>query len=106
MTKSLGNVLIRADLNVPIENEKIADNFRIKQALSSIEQIKNFSKTITFTSHLGRPNGFDLNFSLESIAEEMKKILDEDVVFINDDIRKLSLTFHSQYASKIYVLEN
>ena len=106
MTKSLGNVLIRADLNVPITNGKIADNFRIKQALSSIEQIKNFSKTITFTSHLGRPNGFDLNFSLEPIAEEMKKILDEDVVFINDDIRKLSLNFHSQYASKIYVLEN
>ena len=106
MTKSLGNVLIRADLNVPITNGKIADNFRIKQALSSIEQIKNFSKTITFTSHLGRPNGFDLNFSLEPIAEEMKKILDEDVVFINDDIRNLSLTFHSQYASKIYVLEN
>ena len=106
MTKSLGNVLIRADLNVPITNGKIADNFRIKQALSSIEQIKNFSKTITFTSHLGRPNGFDLNFSLEPVAEEIKKILDEDVVFINDDIRKLSLTFHSQYASKIYVLEN
>ena len=106
MTKSLGNVLIRADLNVPITNGKIADNFRIKQALSSIEQIKNFSKTITFTSHLGRPRGSDLNFSLEPIAEEMKKILDEDVVFINDDIRKLSLTFHSQYASKIYVLEN
>ena len=92
MTKSLGNVLIRADLNVPITNGKIADNFRIKQALSSIEQIKNISKTITFTSHLGRPNGFDLNFSLEPIAEEMKKILDEDVVFINDDIRKLSLS--------------
>jgi len=44
VTKSLGNVLIRADLNVPITNGKIADNFRIKQALSSIEQIKNFSK--------------------------------------------------------------
>ena len=106
MTNNLGNVLIRSDLNVPISNGKITDNFRIKQALSSIEQIKNISETITFSSHLGRPNGFDLNFSLESIAEEMKKILDEDVVFINDDIRKLSLTFHSQYASKIYVLEN
>ena len=106
MTNNLGNVLIRSDLNVPISNGKITDNFRIKQALSSIEQIKNISETITFSSHLGRPNGFDLNFSLEPIAEEMKKILDEDVVFINDDIRNLSLTFHSQYASKIYVLEN
>ena len=72
MTKSLGNVLIRADLNVPITNGKIADNFRIKQALSSIEQIKNFSKTITFTSHLGRPNGFDLNFSFLETNYEIK----------------------------------
>ena len=48
MTNNLGNVLIRSDLNVPISNGKITDNFRIKQALSSIEQIKNISETITF----------------------------------------------------------
>ena len=106
MTKSLGNVLIRADLNVPITNGKIADNFRIKQALSSIEQLKNISETITFSSHLGRPNGFDLNFTLEPIAEEMRNILEEDGVFINDDIRELSSTFQSKYSSKVYVLEN
>ena len=106
MTNNLGNVLIRSDLNVPISNGKITDNFRIKQALSSIEQLKNISETITFSSHLGRPNGFDLNFTLEPIAEEMRNILDEDVVFINDDIRELSSTFQSKYSSKVYVLEN
>ena len=106
MTNNLGNVLIRSDLNVPISNGKITDNFRIKQALSSIEQIKNISETITFSSHLGRPNGFDLNFTLEPVAEEMRNILDEDVVFINDDIRELSSTFQSKYSSKVYVLEN
>ena len=106
MTNNLGNVLIRSDLNVPISNGKITDNIRIKQALSSIEQIKNISETITFSSHLGRPNGFDLNFTLEPIAEEMRNILDEDVVFINDDIRELSSTFQSKYSSKVYVLEN
>ena len=42
MTNKLGNVLIRSDLNVPISNGKITDNFRIKQALSSIEQISKF----------------------------------------------------------------
>ena len=78
MTNNLGNVLIRSDLNVPISNGKITDNFRIKQALSSIEQLKNISETITFPSHLGRPDGFDLNFTLEPIAEEMRNILDED----------------------------
>ena len=106
MTNNLGNVLIRSDLNVPISNGKITDNFRIKQALSSIEQIKNISETITFCSHLGRPNGFDLNFTLEPVAEEIKKILDEDVIFINDDIRELSSTFQSKYSSEVYVLEN
>ena len=106
MTNNLGNVLIRSDLNVPISNGKITDNFRIKQALSSIEQIKNISETITFCSHLGRPNGFDLNFTLEPVAEEIKKILDEDVIFINDDISELSSTFQSKYSSKVYVLEN
>ena len=106
MTNNLGNVLIRSDLNVPISNGKITDNFRIKQALSSIEQIKNISETITFCSHLGRPNGFDLNFTLEPVAEEIKKILDEDVIFINDDIKELSSTFQSKYSSKVYVLEN
>ncbi len=106
MTNNLGNVLIRSDLNVPISNGKITDNFRVKQALSSIEQIKNISETITFSSHLGRPNGFDLNFTLEPVAEEMRNILDEDVVFINDDIRELSSTFQSKYSSKVYVLEN
>ena len=106
MTNNLGNVLIRSDLNVPISNGKITDNFRIKQAVSSIEQIKNISETITFSSHLGRPNGFDLNFTLEPVAEEMRNILNEDVVFINDDIRELSSTFQSKYSSKVYVLEN
>ena len=106
MANNLGNVLIRSDLNVPISNGKITDNFRIKQALSSIEHLKNISETLTFSSQLGRPNGFDLNFTLEPIAEEMRNILDEDVVFINDDIRELSSTFQSKYSSKVYVLEN
>ena len=106
MKNNLGDVLIRSDLNVPILNGKITDNFRIKKALSSIEKIKNISETITFISHLGRPNGFNLNFSMEPVVEEMKQILYEDVIFINDDLRELSATFQSQYSSKIYVLEN
>ena len=106
MKNNLGDVLIRSDLNVPILNGKITDNFRIKKALSSIEKIKKISETITFISHLGRPNGFNLNFSMEPVVEEMKQILYEDVIFINDDLRELSATFQSQYSSKIYVLEN
>ena len=46
MTNNLGNVLIRSDLNVPISNGKITDNFRIKQAISSIEQLKIFQRLV------------------------------------------------------------
>ena len=106
MKNNLGDVLIRSDLNVPTSNGKITDNFRIKKALTSIEKIKKFSESITFISHLGRPNGFDLNFTMKPIAEEMKQILGEDVVFINKDVRELSATFQAQHSSKVYVLEN
>ena len=55
----LGNVLIRSDLNVPISNGNVIDNFRIKKSIEYIEDLLNISTTITFTSHLGRPVGFE-----------------------------------------------
>ena len=40
-------LLVRADLNVPIRNGKVLDNFRIIKALTNIEQLKKISKNIT-----------------------------------------------------------
>ena len=79
----LGNTLIRADLNVPIENKIILDNFRIIKAIEHLEEIRKKSRTVTFLSHLGRPHGVESEFSLEPLAREMSKILNEEVIFIN-----------------------
>ena len=60
----LGDVLIRSDLNVPMINNEITDKFRISKSINIINSIYESSRTITFSSHLGRPNNNDQNFSL------------------------------------------
>ena len=75
---NLGNVLIRSDLNVPIKNGEITDNFRILKSVEILESILDKSRTITFTSHMGRPNGKDLNLSLRPVAESMSDFLGKE----------------------------
>ena len=81
---NLGNVLIRSDLNVPIKNGEITDNFRILKSVEILESILDKSRTITFTSHMGRPNGKDLNLSLRPVAENMSDFLGKEVRFIEE----------------------
>ncbi len=85
-SNKLGNVLIRSDLNVPIDNGFILDNFRIIKSIEYIRELESISENITFISHLGRPNGIDQSLSLKPVAEEMSNLLDQDVTFINKNI--------------------
>ena len=85
-SNKLGNVLIRSDLNVPIDNGSILDNFRIIKSIEYIKELESISENITFISHLGRPNGIDQSLSLKPVAEEMSNLLGQDVIFINKNI--------------------
>ena len=105
--KYLGDVLVRSDLNVPMVNNEISDDFRISKSLEIIDKIYDFSRSITFVSHLGRPKGNDLDNSLRPIAENMSKQLkNEKVHFIKsiygDDVKKSI----KNLTSKIFLLEN
>ena len=105
--KYLGDVLVRSDLNVPMVNNEISDDFRISKSLEIIDKIYDFSRSITFVSHLGRPKGNDLDNSLRPIAENMsKKLKNEKVHFIKsiygDDVKKSI----KNLTSKIFLLEN
>lgn len=80
----LGNVLIRSDLNVPIINGNITDDYRIYKSLEILDKINNHSRTITFSSHLGRPKKKGLDFTLEPVAKRMSEILDKKVNFIDE----------------------
>ena len=82
--ENLGNVLIRSDLNVPIKNGKILDNYRILKSVEIVQNIIDKSRTITFVSHMGRPDGKDSKLSLRPVAEKMSEILDKEVHFIEE----------------------
>ena len=68
---NLGHVLLRCDLNVPIE-EAINDDYRIKRSAEIIPLIKERSKTITLLTHLGRPDSHDESLSTKHLISSLE----------------------------------
>lgn len=80
-------VLLRADYNVPIENGKITDDYRIKQSLPTIHYLLEKNVKLIICSHLGRPSGpKDTADSLFPVAKRLQQILDQQVAFATDCI--------------------
>lgn len=79
-------VFMRVDFNVPIKEGKITSNQRIVAALDSIKYaLEKGAKSVVLASHLGRPDGNkNAKYTLAPVAEEMKKLLGRDVIFLND----------------------
>ena len=78
--------LVRVNFDVPLDEKgKIADNFRIKESLSTIEYLIKQKAKIILISHLGRPNGKRNNkLSLKPIADELERLLRKKVGFSNN----------------------
>lgn len=74
-------VLVRADLNVPIEHGVVGDDFRIRSALPTLDRLVAEGAAVTVCSHLGRPKGEDASLSLKPVAERMDELSDYDVRF-------------------------
>ncbi|HEX6286544.1 MAG TPA: phosphoglycerate kinase [Acidimicrobiia bacterium] len=74
-------LLVRSDLNVPLEGTEVADDFRIRAALPTLERLVGDGADVTVCSHLGRPKGEDPALSMRTVAEAMDAITDLDVGF-------------------------
>ena len=74
-------VFIRADLNVPIEGERITDDTRIRASVPAIETALRAGAAVMVTSHLGRPKEgqFDPNESLAPVARRLAELLERPV---------------------------
>lgn len=82
-------VLVREDLNVPIEAGKVGDDTRIKAALPTINYLLDQGAAVILVSHLGRPGGEKKeNLSLRPVADYLEKVLDAKVSFAEDCIGK------------------
>lgn len=79
-------VLMRADFNVPLDGETITDNTRIRAAIPTIKYILENGGKLILMSHLGRPKGKpNREFSLAPVAKELSKLIDQPVIFADDD---------------------
>jgi phosphoglycerate kinase len=67
-------VLVRSDLNVPLDGATITDDFRIRAALPTIERLRAAGATVVVCSHLGRPKGADPAFSMAPISARMSEL--------------------------------
>jgi phosphoglycerate kinase len=98
------NLVIRVDMNVPIEDGAVADNTRILACMPTIKFALKSNTKILLVTHLGRPKEgtFDKKFSLKPVAAEVSKILDHEVDLIDD----LDSTKIFNGSSDIQILEN
>jgi len=98
------SVILRCDLNVPLDGIVITDDGRIKASLPSIKHLLDAGATITILAHLGRPkNGFENSFSLAPVASRLSELLGIPVVLAKElsDLTSISSATH-----KIQMLEN
>jgi phosphoglycerate kinase len=79
-------VLVRVDLNVPMENGKVADATRIERVAPTIAEIARKGGKVILLSHFGRPKGPDPAQSLRPVAEAVAKIIKRPVAFAPDCI--------------------
>jgi phosphoglycerate kinase len=83
-------VLVRADLNVPVENGVVTDATRIERMAPAITEIADKGAKVILLSHFGRPKGRDPKDSLKPVAAELARVLKRPVQFVNDCVGEVA----------------
>jgi phosphoglycerate kinase len=79
-------VLVRVDLNVPVEGGKVTDATRIERVAPTIRQIADRGGKVILLSHFGRPKGPDPTQSLKQLIPTLAEVLHRPVAFAEDCI--------------------
>ena len=86
-------VLLRLDLNVPLDNGKITDTTRIDKILPTINFLLKNEAKIIILSHVGRPKGKAVSkLSLKPICEDLKNKLNQNIKLITKNIKEIKST--------------
>jgi phosphoglycerate kinase len=100
-------VLLRADLNVPLEGGAVADDTRIRASLPTIELLREKGAAIVLVSHLGRPDGPDPSLSMKPVSERLGELLGSEVkqapAVVGDEVSELARDLEP---GQVLVLEN
>jgi phosphoglycerate kinase len=79
-------VLLRVDLNVPMDNGRVSDATRLERVTKTIAEISDHGGKVILLSHFGRPKGFDAKESLKPVAITLAYLLRRHVEFAGDCI--------------------
>lgn len=80
-------VLVRSDLNVPLDGSRITDDGRIRASVPTIKQLADAGARVVVTAHLGRPKGApEDRYSLRPVAARLGELLGQDVAFASDTV--------------------
>jgi phosphoglycerate kinase len=79
-------VLLRVDLNVPMENGRVTDTTRLERVVPTITEISDKGGKVILLAHFGRPKGRDPKESLKPVAAALSGVLKRQVAFADDCI--------------------
>ncbi|WP_088320334.1 phosphoglycerate kinase [Kineosporia sp. R_H_3] len=80
-------VLVRSDLNVPLDGTTITDDGRIRASVPTIKKLSDAGAKVVVVAHLGRPKGApEDKYSLRPVVARMSELLGKDVAFATDTV--------------------
>ena len=100
-------ILIRLDLNVPLNGTNITDTNRIDKTIPTLQYLLKNNAKIIILSHIGRPKGKVVNeLSLKPVCDELEKKLNQKISFITGTINKIKIESFLSERNNIAMLEN
>ncbi|WP_148613118.1 phosphoglycerate kinase [Nocardioides rubriscoriae] len=101
-------VLVRSDLNVPLDGSRITDDGRIRASVPTIKALADAGARVVVTAHLGRPKGApEDRYSLAPVAARLGELLGADVAFATDTVgESAKATVDGLADGQVALLEN
>jgi phosphoglycerate kinase len=101
-------VLVRSDLNVPLDGSKITDDGRVRASVPTIADLTSQGAKVIVTAHLGRPKGApEAKYSLAPVADRLSELLDAPVTFATDTVgESAQAAVQAMGDGDVVVLEN
>jgi phosphoglycerate kinase len=100
-------VLVRVDLNVPLENGRVSDPTRIERIAPTVVEIADKGGKVVLLSHFGRPKGPDPKGTLKAVAAAAAAIINRPIAFADDCIgEKAEAAVNAMKSGDILCLEN